>query len=96
LNIKILKMHGKKSNGKSNGKAKQSNTHSKENKSETQTRRKLSWGEAIWGPTDGPTDKVSYRGAKNRKQLSNIPIQNCSYLLTVTSYESDWAQIQDL
>jgi hypothetical protein len=38
-----------------------------ENKSETPTRRELSLGEAIWRwidqPTNGPTDKVSYRGA---------------------------------
>jgi hypothetical protein len=42
-----------------------------QNKSETQTRRELSWGKAIWGPTDRlmdgqtsqKTDVVFHRGA---------------------------------
>jgi hypothetical protein len=33
------------------------------NKSKTQTRPKLSWGEAIWGLTDQPMNQVLYRGA---------------------------------
>jgi hypothetical protein len=35
------------------------------NKSQTQTRRKLSWGEAIWGPTDRPTNQPTDRQTKS-------------------------------
>jgi hypothetical protein len=31
------------------------------NKSETPTRRELSWGKAIWGPTSGLTDEPTNR-----------------------------------
>jgi hypothetical protein len=37
--------------------------HKSEKTRETQTRHELSWGEAIWGGTNQPTDKESYRGA---------------------------------
>jgi hypothetical protein len=47
------------------------------NKSETPTRCVLSWGETIWGSTDGqtdqranrPTNEVSYRGARTRLKM---------------------------
>jgi hypothetical protein len=56
------------------------------NKSETQTRPKLSWGEAIWGLTNQLTDQTTDRPTNGRTRsliealCSHLEIKSCCFI----------------
>jgi hypothetical protein len=70
------------------------------------TRRELSWGKAIWGridqptnqPTDQRTDKVSYRGAmlapRKGKQKIELTASEIQYFCILFQLHPDFSQLR--